>query len=50
MEDTPYWVAHILACCDGEVAVSNPCWVDDSQIMDGGLDGQGDDDALEGYN
>ena len=49
MEDTPYWVAHILACCDDEEAVgaSSPCWVDDSQIMDGGLDGQGDDDALE---
>lgn len=52
MEDTPYWVAHILACWDGEVVegVSNPCWVDGSQIMDGDQDGQGDDDALEEYS
>ena len=49
VEDTPYWVAHTQVCCDGEVVVeaSIPCWVDDSQIMDGG---QGDGDALEEHN
>ena len=43
-------MAHILVCCDGEmvVGVSIPCWVDDSQTMDGGQDDA--DDALEEYS
>ena len=42
-------MAHIQVCCDGEmvVEVSIPCWVDDSQIVDGGQD---DDGALEEYS